>query len=100
MKWALKVFKKDTSLAKKQEQKYQRLMTAISLELVIIVVKSIILKNHITKDEKDIFVAENVIQNIGQNYYLKKNKTLMEQVIHKKKGIKERRRGSSVVAKR
>ena len=68
MKWALKVSKKDTSLAKKQEKKYQRLMTAISLELVIIVVKSIILKNHITKDEKDIFVAENVIQNIGQNY--------------------------------
>ena len=40
------------------------------------------------KDEKDIFVAENVIQNIGQNYYQKKNKTLMEQDIHKKKETK------------
>lgn len=97
MKWVLKVFKKDTSLAKKQEKKYQRLMTAISLEFVIIVVKSIILKNHIMKDEKDIFVVENVIQNIGQNYYQKKNKTLIEQDIRKNKETKGKKQEKCLI---
>lgn len=38
-------------------------MTVISMANVIIVAKHIIQENHIMNEAKDIFVAENVIQN-------------------------------------
>ena len=63
------------------------------MEFVIIVEMSIIQKNHITTYEKGIFVAESVIKNIVQKYFLRKNKTHTEQDIRKKKEKKEKKQG-------
>ena len=65
----------------------------ISLQIVIIAGKNITLKSLPLLNERDIFAAESVIQNIVQKYFLKKNKTHTEQDIHKKKGQKEKNQG-------